>query len=33
VEGGTGAQSPSLSYVVIAKTNSGKVAFDIYRVP
>ena len=33
VEGGTGAQSSSLSFVVIAKTNSGKVAFDIYRVP
>jgi len=33
VEGGTGAQSSTLSYVVIAKTNSGKVAFDIYRVP
>jgi hypothetical protein len=33
VEGGTGAQSSSLSYVVIAKTKNRKVAFDIYRVP
>lgn len=32
-ENGTGAQSSSLSFVVIAKTNNGKVAFDIYRVP
>lgn len=34
VEGGTGAQSPSLSFVVIAKTNSSNnIVFDIHRVP